>query len=384
MADNFLVEKFPLIEDFICNSNTLDSDSQHWLEGIELWLSMFKDRDATYRSYRKEAERFLLWSLYINNKSLHQLEVSDVMRYSKFLLNVIDTHPHWCGGRYKRDSINWKPFFIANDYYTVAKDKRHSGLSKESHDLSLNILTSLFSWLVADARLSKNVFKLTLNKHKASTSQLDSARAFSWKEINIIFEVLNDLPEDTDERARVKARNLWLFRLLLMTGLRCSEITTSSFAIFERKENNFFINIVGKGNKLRSIPVNPYLRNAMIEYRKYFDLSSLPYPNDQTPLVYSVRGNQAIKSRALNQVIKSVLEKSAEKVHLLDPYMSLRLKQGSPHSFRGSFASELNKQKVNQKTLQNLMGHSSINTTSRYLLVEQEDMVDAVNQIRNP
>src|ERR1700712_1664102 len=55
------------------------------LDAIRAWLSRFHDTKTTFDSYRKEAERLLLWSLGTPDKPLSSLTHEDCLRYQQFL-----------------------------------------------------------------------------------------------------------------------------------------------------------------------------------------------------------------------------------------------------------------------------------------------------------
>ncbi len=66
------------------------------VEAIQCWLREYQHKATTYRSYRKEAERFLLWIQITLQKTLAQLTREDMEHYMQFLL---DPQPRalWCG-----------------------------------------------------------------------------------------------------------------------------------------------------------------------------------------------------------------------------------------------------------------------------------------------
>ncbi len=68
------------------------------LQAIQSWLLEFEKSPQTLRSYRKEAERLLLWSLIEQQKPLSSLIRNDLRYYQQFLA---DPQPkaRWCGGR---------------------------------------------------------------------------------------------------------------------------------------------------------------------------------------------------------------------------------------------------------------------------------------------
>ena len=353
---------FPTIYDFFNQNNQLDNDTKLWLKGIEIWLSMQTRSKSTYRSYLKEAERFLLWSLYINQKPFSQLEIKDIQQYSHFLLNVKKLYPSWCGARVKRNSANWKPFV--------------NSLSARSHDTSLTILGALFEWLKADGRVVKNPFKLLLNSKVEKKKQMDVANAFTESEIKKILNHINRRKAKTPEQIKLKIRDQWVFNLMVMTGLRCNEVVTTQFSEITKIDGNHYITVTGKGNKERVVPMNPKLIKLMRAYRSHFGLQADPV--DSRYLVFSVRGLTQINNKCLYSSITKTLRNYALRVR--DKDFKKRLNKASPHWLRGTFATLVN-EKADHSTLQNLMGHSSFDTTLRYIHISNSKTLEAINAI---
>ena len=80
---------------------------------VRLWLATHKETPTTHASYRKEAERFLLW-LYVNHPGcqLGDMRYEDVQAYIAFLS---DPQPAalWVASdrrRYRRGDPGWRPF----------------------------------------------------------------------------------------------------------------------------------------------------------------------------------------------------------------------------------------------------------------------------------
>jgi site-specific recombinase XerD len=364
MLPKLINNHFPTIHNFFDHNNRLIGGSVDWLDGVELWLSMQTRSESTHRSYTREAERFLLWCSYINNKAFNDLRIEDVKRYSEFICNVEELNPKWCGARTRRSDSSWRPF-VGN-------------LSAVSHDTSLAILQSLFEWLVSDGRVSKNPFKLLVNSRLQKKKQLDTANAFTKVEISKILSLIEVCNPTTTEQGRLLIRDKWIFTLMVMTGLRCSEVANTKFSSITKVDDSWYLNITGKGNKNRVIPLSSSVLMLMKEYRSYFGLAPYPSPGDNRYLVFSVRGFTQLTNKALYNSIKSVFFRISD--YITDPYLKSRLKIASPHWLRGTFATLIN-DKTDNATLQNLMGHSSFDTTLRYIYISNNKASQAINSI---
>src|SRR5580698_8209954 len=78
------------------------------IEAIERWLDEYFLKPTTFRTYKKEAERFLIWCSKIRYTDLAHLNRDDVDAYILFLQ---DPKPReiWCGPRRKKGE-HWYPF----------------------------------------------------------------------------------------------------------------------------------------------------------------------------------------------------------------------------------------------------------------------------------
>jgi hypothetical protein len=100
---------------------------------IELWLSRLDKDSHTYRAYRREAERILLWAIIDRGKAFSSLHTIDLSDYRRFLL---DPRPveQWIGSPQKKGHADWRPFT--------------GPLSERSTRYAETVLNALFSWLV--------------------------------------------------------------------------------------------------------------------------------------------------------------------------------------------------------------------------------------------
>lgn len=98
----------------------------------------------TYRSYRKEAERLLLWALIERGKALSSLDEADEQAYLRFLLDPQPAN-RWLGSpAHGRWSPLWRPFA--------------GPLSVDSRRHATRVLRALFSFLVEQRYLEKRLF----------------------------------------------------------------------------------------------------------------------------------------------------------------------------------------------------------------------------------
>jgi integrase/recombinase XerD len=108
------------------------------------WLAQYADSPATLASYRKEAERLLLWCVFQHGKAMSDLTHEDLLVYERFLANPQPAEQWVMAAAQKppRTSPAWRPFA--------------GPLSPASQRQALSVLNSLFNWLVEAGYLAGN------------------------------------------------------------------------------------------------------------------------------------------------------------------------------------------------------------------------------------
>ena len=149
----------------------------------------------------------------------------------------------------------------------------------------------------------------------------------------------------------VGLRDEALFTLLYGAGLRLGEALGLHFGEF--KNDGERITVIGKGNKQRSVPMLPIVSASIQKYIK-----ACPYTmKSSAPLFMGVRGevlNPAVAQRQMRQVRR--------RLNLPETV--------TPHALRHSFATHLLSDGADLRSLQELLGHSSLSTTQLYTKVD--------------
>lgn len=78
------------------------------LSTVRAWLCAKESSPNTWKSYRREAERILLW-VALQGRSLRSLHAEDLLAYASFLANPTPAD-FWCGPASPRDKAHWRPF----------------------------------------------------------------------------------------------------------------------------------------------------------------------------------------------------------------------------------------------------------------------------------
>ncbi|WP_068984297.1 tyrosine-type recombinase/integrase [Lysinibacillus xylanilyticus] len=187
-----------------------------------------------------------------------------------------------------------------------------------------------------------------------------------------VYMTLTDLKQLFDylERAqsRFSKRNELMFKLLATTGIRRSELVSLTWEQVDLV--NETIRIDGKGKKERILPLHPHLIPLLASYKA----SLRSYQIYPTEPVFLNKNRKALDPRGLHVIFKDVLKKAG-----LPPT------RFSLHHLRHTFATlmlQQNKENVDLRTLQELLGHESITSTQVYTHVEYEQKKKAIDSFR--
>ena len=149
-------------------------------------------------------------------------------------------------------------------------------------------------------------------------------------------------------------RDIAVLELLFSTGLRVSELSHLKSASMD--VNKSTIRITGKGNKERIIPIcSPEVRESLSTYIKVYKMRL-----ESTEYFFLNKFNRRLSEQSIRFMIKK---------HIKQLNINTNI---TPHMFRHSLATMLLENEVDLRYIQDLLGHSSINTTQIYLSVNKK------------
>ncbi|WP_316862964.1 site-specific tyrosine recombinase XerD [uncultured Cohaesibacter sp.] len=206
---------------------------------------------------------------------------------------------------------------------------------------------------------------------KAPKRQRPLPKILSVAEVDRLIEAARfnaSLAGPTPKR-QVRAMRLYvLLELLYATGLRVSELVTlpAAAAHLDRQ----FLNVRGKGDKERLVPLSERAKTAMKDYRAMLEATGTPQNADPDHWLFPSFGEAGHYSR---QAFARELKSLAHDV-------GLDAASVSPHVLRHAFASHLLQNGANLRAVQKLLGHSDISTTQIYTHILDERLIELVNQ----
>lgn len=237
------------------------------------------------------------------------------------------------------DSFEYKD---ARRYLAFLYDKGHK---RTSVSRKISTLRSLYQyWMSVDGEIQNPFVQLV---HPKKEHHLPSF--FYEEEMEKLFKTLDD-GKKTNIRDRV------ILELLYATGIRVSELV--HIKINDIDLNYSFVKVLGKGNKERIVPFGEYCQSAITDYLESFR-NQLNIDHDY--LIVNMRG-QAITERGVRYALNEIVKRTQGVYHI------------HPHKLRHTFATHLLNQGADMRSVQSLLGHESLSTTSQYTHVTKDQL----------
>ncbi|MDF2953510.1 MAG: Site-specific recombinase XerD [Thermodesulfobacterium sp.] len=280
------------------------------LEDFLNYLSFEKNYSVnTIRGYRKDLEEFLKFLEAQKIESLESLELFHLRYYLLFLK------------REKREPT------------TIAR--------------KLSSIRSFLKYLLKQKKVKKNLVNYLSNPKISKKLPLVPTE-----------EEINNFIDNLEERRNefLYLRDRALLEIAYGCGLRVSEIANLTL-----DQINFglqIIRIVGKGKKERIVPFGKKAFKALKDYLEIRDFL-LSKSNKETNYVFLNLRGERLTERGIRYVIKERGKKQG-------------LFYLHPHTLRHAFATHLLNAGVDLRSIQEMLGHSSLTTTGVYTKVNYE------------
>ena len=274
-------------------------------------------------------ERFVNYLQYTKNASPKTIE-NYSLRVNRFIDYVWDI-----------DASQIKMIHIQDFRTALIKQ----GLSPKTVNYHAVGLRSFFKFLL------RNDIE-TLSPEKVDLAKIPPRRV-SYLSEDQVQEILN-APSKYEKNPLKILRDKAILATLFGTGLRVTELITLKTKDIKLNENQF--SVIGKGSKLRSVFLT---QDAKEKLKKYI----LSRWDDSEYLFISLSPNSYGEPLSRNSV-ESLVKKYAELVWITEKV--------TPHTLRHSFATTLLRRGADIRSVQALLGHSSIQTTQIYTHVDDK------------
>ena len=226
--------------------------------------------------------------------------------------------------------------------------RRNSEISSNSIARNISALKSFFRFLIKNNKIKESsVFSLKSPKLKKSLPRPIN--------VDLAIQVIKQAEEIEDEKW-IGLRNKAILILLYGCGLRISEALSLNY---DDVQNEDHILIKGKGEKERIVPMMPYIKKGIENY-----LEACPKE--------IISGEALFIGKRFSRLSPRIIQYALEKIRT-----ALSLPEtATPHALRHSFATHLLDSGGDLRTIQELLGHSSLSTTQKYTKVETSKLLE--------
>ncbi len=244
----------------------------------------------------------------------------------------------------KKTILNYKAYLVSRDRRTPKSQLGKKRLCSFSMNRMLSVLRSYLKYLIDmdyKSSISPSEIKLVKTEKK-------HPRVSEFEEIKRLIES----PTQFEKNKLIALRNRAMLETLFSTGVRISELINIKISEIDKTGRIF---VKGKGKKERFVYLTPRAQKYIKNYSEIRNESDSPY------LFVPYRGkNVHLKDKKISpNYLEERVKKYRELLGLNIPI--------SPHSIRHAFATYLAENGANPAAIQILLGHESLDTTTRYV-----------------
>lgn len=302
---------------------------------LDYTATILNKSQNTVKEYNYDLNTFLKFILYhfkmTNEKDLKQISIRNMSLETVSKITLDDIHSFL--------------FYLTNTYNSKAATRARK----------VSSIRVFFNYLCNKAGLieknpAQNLETPKLDKRIPKYLTLDDSKK--------LLEAVNDMDD------RNKERDYAIITLFLNCGMRLSELV--GINIKDINFNDQKLNVIGKGNKERTIYLNSACMNAVNKY-----LAVRPHDNvkyDSKDALFLSERRERISNRTVQYIVKQELKRAG-----------LDTNKYSVHKLRHTAATLMYKYgNVDIRALQELLGHESISTTEIYTHVDNSQIRNAV------
>lgn len=317
------------------------------------------------KSTRKDLGRFLLWCQQ-QGRMLLQLRIEDLIAYKAFLLDPQPAERWISNTKWPRSDSRWRPF---------------SGpLSAVSANHAFRVVKALLEFAKDAGYLQRNAGALVGNIKTRRDARV--TRYLPPDAIDYVRTAIDAMPERTVAAGKRQARDRFLFLAYISTGARLSELTGASMgSIYTTADGRWWLDVVGKGDRQRRLPVTMALLGVFRSYRAQYGLLPETARDDPMPLVLATRGtgSEGVTDEAVSKAIKSLFRQAAATAAMNGQAdTASALSNASAHWLRHTMLTTHANDGVSLQVLQATAGHANISTTAMYLHKSDKERHDEI------
>lgn len=224
------------------------------------------------------------------------------------------------------------------------------GLSKRSSARLVSSLRSFFDWCVQEGEIKDN-----------PCDRVDAPKLGKYLPSVLSLQEVEAILESVDTRKASGKRDRAILEVLYGCGLRVSE--AAGLRISHVHFDEGFVDVVGKGDKQRLVPLGEPAADAI---RTYLEDRPAPASRAVEDILFLNKFGKPLSRVSIFKMVKE--QAMAAGVQ----------KEISPHTFRHSFATHLIENGADLRIVQEMLGHESILTTEIYTHIDTSTWHKAV------
>ena len=243
----------------------------------------------------------------------------------------------------KKTIENYKAYLISRDRRLVSGKKSAQKLASRSINRSLSALRSYLRYLI-DMDLETPIAPEAIKHLKTEKKHPQVA------ELEDLIRLI-EAPSALEKEKKVALRNRAILEVFFSTGMRISELVNLNRNQIDKSGKIF---LMGKGKKERFVYLTPRAKNHLERY--------LVTRDDGSPALFIPYSGANVKSasrRISPNYLQAKIKEYRERLKINVPT--------SAHSLRHGFATYLAEKGANPAAIQILLGHESLDTTTRYV-----------------
>lgn len=221
------------------------------------------------------------------------------------------------------------------------------GLNRNSISRKLSSIRSFYNYLLKENIISTNYFKEISNPKKNQSLP-------KYAKDNDLEKMFNSFNKEKP----LDQRNLLILEMLYATGIRVSELVNIKTNDIDKYNNS--IKILGKGSKERIVFYGSFCEDILELYLKEGRKKILK--NKTNEYLFINKNGDKLSDRYIRKMIDNTVTKCSIDYHI------------SPHTLRHTFATDMLNAGADLISVKELLGHSSLNTTSIYTHVSNEQI----------
>ncbi|MDR2353813.1 MAG: tyrosine recombinase XerC [Deltaproteobacteria bacterium] len=279
-----------------------------------------------------------------------------IQEFLEYLKGIKNRSPHTLSA-YKNDLTKLDTYAQEKELSLLALTKNHlrgylfvlkERLDNHSIARALSAIKSFYNWLIFDGRLELSP-AASLAKPKVPQRQP------AILSVDETASLLNKLPSEEKNAPKSlqkhEIRDQAILELIYSSGLRVSEVVNLDITDLNVSQGQVLVRS-GKGGKDRLLPVGDTAIAAICQWIKQRE--SLVKLNNPSPSLFLGARGGRLNDREIRRILAGRLLLNG-----LDPLYS-------PHTLRHCFATHLLSSGADLRAIQEMLGHSSLNTTQRY------------------